>query len=256
MKISLVTVSYNSASTIRDTFESILNQTYKDIEYIVIDGASTDGTLDIIKAFEPKFNGRMKWISEPDAGIYDAMNKGIRMATGNIIGIINSDDFYTNQFVIANIVNHFHKYDCEAVYGDLLYVDKENVNQICRYWRAGKYKPNSFKWGWMPPHPAFFCKKTVYEKHGLFVTDFKSAADYEFLLRVIHKGKIQVVYFPRIIVKMRLRGTSNISLKNRLTGNKEDRRAWKINNITPFFFTFLLKPVRKIPQYFTHYYLG
>jgi glycosyltransferase involved in cell wall biosynthesis len=145
MKISLITVSYNSASTIGDTFDSILSQTHPNIESIVVDGASTDGTLDIIKAFEPKFNGRMRWISEPDAGIYDAMNKGVQMATGNIVGILNSDDFYTNHCVTANIVNHFRKHDCEAVYGDLLYVDKENVNKICRYWKSGTCKPNSFK---------------------------------------------------------------------------------------------------------------
>jgi glycosyltransferase involved in cell wall biosynthesis len=229
-----------------------LNQTYPEVEFIVIDGASTDGTLDIIKNFEQKFDGRMKWISEPDAGIYDAMNKGIKMATGNIIGILNSDDFYINEHVIANIVNHFQQHDCEAVYGDLLYVDKDETSNICRYWKAGKYKPNSFKWGWMPPHPTFFCKRTVYEKHGLFSTDLRSAADYEFLLRVIHKEKIKIAYFPHVIVKMRLGGTSNVSLNHRLTGNKEDRKAWKINRITPYFFTFLLKPLRKIPQFFKY----
>jgi glycosyltransferase involved in cell wall biosynthesis len=210
MKISLITVSYNSASTIGDTFDSILSQTHPNIESIVVDGASTDGTVDIIKAFEPKFNGRMRWISEPDAGIYDAMNKGLQMATGNIVGILNSDDFYTNHCVIANIVNHFRKHDCEAVYGDLLYVDKENVNKVCRYWKSGTYKPNSFKWGWMPPHPTFFCKRSVYDKHGLFATDLKSAADYEFMLRVIHKEKINVVYLPQIIVKMRLGGKRHV----------------------------------------------
>jgi glycosyltransferase len=250
MKISLITVTRNSVSTIRDTFDSILNQTYPHIESIVIDGVSTDSTLEVIKEFEPKFNGRMKWISEPDAGIYDAMNKGLKMVTGDIVGILNSDDFYPNQHVIANVVNHFHQHNCEAIYGDLLYVDKEDVNKVYRYWKSGKYKSNLFKWGWMPPHPTFFCKRTVYEKHGSFIPNLKSAADYEFLLRVIHKEKIKIAYFPHIIVKMRIGGRSNISFKNRLIGNKEDRKAWKINNITPFFFTFLLKPVRKISQFF------
>jgi glycosyltransferase involved in cell wall biosynthesis len=222
---------------------------YQNIEPIVIDGASTDGTIDIIKEYEPKFNGRMKWISEPDNGIYDAMNKGIKMATGNIIGTLNSDDFYINQCVVTDIVNHFYQHDCEAVYGDLLYVYKENVNKIYRYWKSGKYKPNLFKWGWMPPHPTFFCKKVVYEKHGLFNLDFKSAADYEFMLRVVHKEKIKVSYLHQIIVTMRLGGKSNESLKNRLIGHKEDRKAWKINNINPSLFTFLLKPIRKIPQF-------
>jgi glycosyltransferase involved in cell wall biosynthesis len=226
-----------------------LNQTYSNIESIVVDGASTDGTLDIIKEFESKFNGRMKWISEPDAGIYDAMNNGIKMATGNIIGTLNSDDFYTNQYVIADIVNHFRQHDCEAVYGDLLYVYKKNANRIYRHWKSGEYKPNLFKWGWMPPHPTFFCKKIVYEKYGLFNLDFKSSADYEFMLRVLHKEKIKVSYLPQIIVKMRLGGKSNMSLKNRLKGNREDRKAWKINNINPSFLTFIFKKFRKIPQF-------
>jgi glycosyltransferase involved in cell wall biosynthesis len=251
MLVSIITPNYNNAIYIESAIQSVIDQTYSNLEFIVVDGASTDGTLDIIKAFEPKFNGRMRWISEPDDGIYDAINKGVRMATGKIIGILNSDDFYTNHCVIANIVNHFRKHDCEAVYGDLLYVDRENVNKICRYWKSGAYKPNSFKWGWMPPHPTFFCKRSVYSKHGLYRTDMKNAADYEFFLRVIHKGQIKIAYFPQIIVKMRLGGYSNVSLKNRLTGNKENRKAWKINNVTPFFFTFLLKPIRKIPQYFS-----
>jgi glycosyltransferase len=250
LKISIITVCFNSAKYVKHTFDSILNQTYQNIELVVIDGSSTDGTLDIIKTYKQKFDGRMQWVSEPDAGIYDAMNKGIKMATGNIIGILNSDDFYINEHVITDIVNHFQQHDCEAVYGDLVYVYKENVNKTCRYWRAGEYKPNSFKWGWMPPHPTFFCKRTVYEKYGLFNPDFKSAADYEFLLRVIHKEKIKVVYFPHVIVKMRLGGKSNVSLKNRLKGSREDRKAWKINHISPSPFTFILKTFRKIPQFF------
>jgi glycosyltransferase len=249
MKISIITVCHNSEKYIQSAIESVLRQTYENIEYIIVDGNSGDKTLDIVKEYVPLFNGRMCWTSEPDNGIYDAMNKGIRMASGDVIGTLNSDDFYTGSNVIENIVNCFRQYDCEAVYGDLLYVSKNNTNKICRYWKSGQYKPNAFKWGWMPPHPTFFCKREVYEKHGIFLTDLKSAADYEFLLRVIHKGKIKIAYLPHIIVKMRMGGISNVSIKNRLTGNDEDRKAWKINNISPFFFTFILKPFRKIPQY-------
>ena len=250
MRISIITVCYNSEKYIRSAIESILGQTYENIEYIVVDGHSTDGTLDIIKEYEPKFNGRMHWISEPDKGIYDAMNKGIAMASGDIVGILNSDDIYANVDVIADIVRNFTAQKCDAIYGDLIYVDAKNMTKIKRYWKAGQYKPRSFKYGWMPPHPTFFVKKEIYNTYGSFKTDFKSAADYEFMLRTIYKIKITLIYIPRVLVAMRTGGTSNVSLYNRYRGNREDRKAWRVNQLKPYFFTLMLKPVRKIPQYF------
>jgi glycosyltransferase len=249
MKISIITICYNSEKYIRSAIESVLNQTYENIEYIIVDGMSKDTTMNIVKSYEPKFNGRMKWISEKDHGIYDAMNKGIAMATGDVVGILNSDDFYVDGYVIEKIMQRFQKKNVDAVYGDLLYVQSENTDKITRYWKSKHYRKNAFLWGWMPPHPAFFCKKEVYEEHGNFNTDLVSAADYEFLLRVIHKKCINLDYLSEILIKMRSDGESNRTLKNRIRGNVEDCRAWKINELEPYWFTRYLKPARKLLQY-------
>ena len=253
MKVSIITICYNSEKYIRSAIESVLNQTYVNIEYIIVDGNSSDTTVDIIKSYEPLFSGRMKWISEKDNGIYNAMNKGIAMVTGEIVGILNSDDFYTNQSVIANVDKYFREKNVDAVYGDLLYIYANNIDKIQRYWKSGHYKENAFLWGWMPPHPTIFVKKEVYEKYGCFNTDFTSAADYEFLLRVIHKEQIKLGYLSEILVKMRVGGKSNRSIKNRIRGNNEDRKAWKINGLRPYCFTLYLKPARKILQYVYNY---
>jgi glycosyltransferase involved in cell wall biosynthesis len=250
MKISIITVCYNSERYIQFAMASVLEQTYKNIEYIVVDGSSTDSTLDIIKEYEPRFNGHMRWVSEPDKGIYDAMNKGIAMASGDIVGILNSDDAYASADVISDIMRSFTTQTCDAVYGDLVYVDATNTDKIKRYWKAGQYRKQLFKYGWMPPHPSFFVKKEVYNTYGLFRADFKSAADYEFMLRVIHKAQITLAYIPKVLVTMRTGGTSNANLYSRYRNNKEDRKAWKVNQVKPYFFTLMLKPVRKIPQYF------
>jgi glycosyltransferase involved in cell wall biosynthesis len=250
MKISIITVCYNSEKYIESAIASVLGQTYENIEYIIVDGNSTDKTLDIIKAYEPKFNGRMRWVSEPDKGIYDAMNKGIAMASGDIVGILNSDDIYANVGVIAGVMRNFTAQKCDAVYGDLIYVDAENITKIKRYWKVGQHKPRSFKYGWMPPHPTFFVKKEIYNTYGLFRTDFKSAADYEFMLRVIYKARIMIAYIPEILVTMRIGGASNRGLYSRYRGNREDKKAWEVNQLKPYFFTFILKPARKILQYF------
>jgi len=246
MKISIITVSYNSASTIRDTIESVLNQTYSDIEYILVDGASKDDTLSIIKSYGNKIS---KLISEKDNGIYDAMNKGISVATGDVIGILNSDDFYSHSNVIKNVVQIFEK-DTDAVYADLVYVSGADKNKIVRTWKAGKYEIGSFQKGWMPPHPTFFVKKSVYEKLGMFTDQLKSAADYEIMLRFIHKHQIKLSYLPEIIVHMRTGGASNISLKNRLKANREDKKAWKMNGLKPSPLTFIKKPLSKLSQFF------
>lgn len=247
MKVSIITITYNSELTLVDTINSVLNQTYQDIEYIIVDGRSTDKTLSIIDSYKEKIS---KFISEKDKGLYDALNKGISMATGDVIGIIHSDDFYTSNNVIENIVNTFNINQADAVYADLYYVDKDDTNNIHRKWKSGNYKHGMFFNGWMPPHPTFFAKKSVYEKYGNFNLNLVSAADYELMLRFIHKNKIKISYLPEFIIKMRVGGKSNVSLKNRIRANNEDRKAWKINGLIPHFYTLYAKPLRKIIQLF------
>lgn len=247
MKISIITITYNSSSTLAETINSVINQSYKNIEYIIIDGGSSDNTIPIIKSYENKIT---TFISEKDNGIYDALNKGILLATGDVIGILHSDDFYTNTNVIQNVVNKLEQTNADALYADLFYVDKNNTSKIHRKWKSGNYSLEKFLNGWMPPHPTFFVKKTIYEKYGSFNLSLNSSADYELMLRFIYKEKIKVAYLPEFIIKMRLGGKSNVSLKNRIIANKEDRKAWRINNLKPYFFTLYIKPIRKIVQLF------
>ncbi len=250
MKVSVITVCYNSASTIEDTIKSVLRQNYEDLEYIVIDGASTDGTLDILHQYKSEIK---HLISEPDEGMYYALNKGIKIATGDIIAFLHADDIYAFPEVISGVAEQMKNAD--ALYGDLVYVKQSKVNKISRYWKSGSYLPGSFNWGWMPPHPSFFVRKEVYNKFGTFNTQLHSAADYELMLRFIHKNGIEPVYWPEVLVKMRSGGKSNATLVNRLQANKEDKKAWELNGLSPFFFTLWIKPLRKIPQYFTHFLL-
>ena len=245
MKISIITVSFNSASTIEDTLKSVISQDYKNIEYIIIDGGSTDGTLDIIDQYK---NNIKTIVSEPDKGIYDAMNKGIELSSGDVVGILNSDDIYENNKVLS-LVNDAFTINVDAVYGDIEYVDRLNLKKRLRLWKAGEFKSNSFKWGWMPPHPGFFIKKSKYNEFGTYQLDLGSSADYELMLRMIAKRKIKLKYIPEIITKMRMGGVSNKSVKNRVQANKNDRLAWKVNDLKPFWFTIWLKPVRKIGQF-------
>lgn len=245
MKISIITATYNSSKTITDTLKSVKRQTFSNIEHIVVDGNSTDNTLGLIK----KHNHAGPIISEPDAGIYDAMNKGLQMATGDVIGILNSDDFFHDQYVVENIANAFQHYNCDAIYGDLVFVDKNNTSQIKRKWIAGGYNEKLFLKGWMPPHPTFYVKKEVYDKLGLFNTTLKSAADYELLLRFLYINQIKVQYLPGVIVHMREGGRSNCSIKNRLMAHFEDYKAWKLNKVQPNWYTVPLKPLRKVKQF-------
>lgn len=247
MKVSIITVTFNSSATVEDTIKSVAGQDYPDIEYLLIDGRSTDKTLDIANRYSSCIS---KIISEPDKGMYDAINKGILQASGEIIAILNSDDFYMDSHVISEVVEVFRKSHADAVYGNLFYVDSKNTDKIIRKWKSGNFKPNHFLYGWMPPHPAFFVKKECYEKYGDFNLSLRSAADYELMLRFIHKYKIKLAYLNKTLVKMRIGGMSNASLKNRIKANKEDRKAWEINNIEPYPFTLFLKPLRKIVQYF------
>jgi glycosyltransferase involved in cell wall biosynthesis len=246
MKISIITVTYNSSKTIEQTVQSVIEQTYPNIEYIIVDGQSTDSTLQIIDRYKNKIS---KLVSERDNGIYDALNKGISLATGDVIGILHSDDFYIDKDVIEKVVSTFIKHNSDAVYADLYYVGENDTNKIIRKWRSGNYKEGMFVNGWMPPHPTFFVKRSCYEKLGKFNLEFKSAADYELMLRFIHKHKISVAYLPEFIVKMRVGGKSNESIKNRLFANYEDRKAWEVNGLKPRFYTLYLKPLRKILQF-------
>lgn len=246
MKVSIITVCFNSQNTIEQTIISVLGQSYKNIEYIIIDGNSTDNTLAIIQKYASKIT---TLVSEKDNGIYDAMNKGIALATGEIIGILNSDDVYAYNDAILDVVNKINETKANALYADLVYVHKNNLFKIKRYWKSGLYKHSKFKWGWMPPHPTVFIKKHVYEKFGNFNLELKSAADYEFMLRIFYKEKIIPAYLEKVITKMRTGGESNANLKNRIKANNEDRKAWKINNINPFWLTLYFKPLRKVPQF-------
>jgi len=250
MKVSIVTPVYNSRSySIIDCVNSVHRQTYEDIEHIIIDGASTDATLEILDCLKNKDKFSLL-ISEKDKGIYDAMNKGIKLATGDIVGILNSDDFYVSKYVIEKVVRIFKEEKVDAVYADLLYVDSIEIVDIKRYWKSGEFKKESFKYGWMPPHPTFFVKKEIYEKYGYYNLDLKSAADYELMLRLLYKYEIKVSYLNDIIIKMRDGGSSGQSLRHRLFANREDKKAWKINSLKPLPFTLVLKPIRKLKQYF------
>ncbi|CAN5145711.1 glycosyltransferase family 2 protein [soil metagenome] len=246
MKVSIITVVYNGAEFVRNCIESIINQTYPDIEYIIVDGKSTDGTVDIVQSYGKKVS---RFISESDKGLYDAMNKGIRLATGDVIGLLNADDFYRHTRVIENMVATFQQTGADAVYGDMLYVDRDDTKKLKRYWRSGWYSENAFLWGWMPGHLSFFAKRSLYEQYGLFRLDMKSAADYELMLRFIHKNKVKLAYMDEVTIVMRAGGISNSSVANRLRANREDRLAWQLNGLKPYFFTFWLKPLRKLKQY-------
>lgn len=241
MKISVITVTYNSGVTLRDTIRSVMSQSYPDVEYILVDGSSNDDTISIIKEYELKFGGRMKWISEPDKGLYDAMNKGIRMATGDVIGILNSDDFFTDQYVL-NDISHAFTTNVEAIFGNLYFVKAENTDFIVRIWKGSPYK--SFKKGWHPAHPTFYVRREIYEKYGVFDTSFDISADFELMLRFIEKNRIHAVYLDRYMVKMRIGGESTRSLKNRIIGNRNILRAFRKNEIkiSPMYFAYRLFP--------------
>jgi glycosyltransferase len=245
MQVSIITGTYNSEETVIDTVISVQKQSYKSIEHIIIDGASTDNTLEVVR--NAGHCGPVK--SENDNGIYDAMNKGIDLAKGEIIGILNSDDFYTEDNVIEKVVETFKTSGCEAVYGDLDYVDANNPKKVLRKWVAGGYNRSLFLNGWMPPHPTFFVRKEVYNKFGKFNTSLKSSADYELLLRFLYIHQVKVVYIPGVMVHMRAGGHSNRSLLNRLKAHKEDYMAWKLNGLSPKWYTLALKPMRKVKQF-------
>ena len=248
MKVSIITSVYNGEDTLAQTIDSVFTQTHKDTEYLIIDGASNDSTQDIIKKHSKKI---AVTISEPDNGIYDAMNKGIKIASGDIIGILNADDYYADDTVLSKVVTAFNDPNIDACYGDLVYVDANDTNKIVRVWRSGEFSTSKFYQGWMPPHPTFFVRRSVYEKYGLFNLDLGSASDYEIMLRFLLKHKIKTQYIPKTLVHMRTGGVSNSSIKNRLKANLMDRKAWKVNGLTPYPWTLAMKPLRKLGQWIT-----
>ena len=248
-KISLITVTYNSAQTLRDTIQSVLSQSYPNVEYIIIDGLSNDSTVDIIRECELYFNGCLLWISEKDMGLYDAMNKGFHLATGDVIGIINSDDLLAEPTAIEKVMRTFEEHpEADAVYADLYYVAQNNTSKIVRHWVSGKQRP--FKDGWHPAHPTFYVKRNVYQKYGVFDLEFRFAADFELMLRLIEREHIKLVYLPEPLVRMRLGGITSKNLTNIKKGNLECMKAFKKNGIRVSNLYPLFRILPKLKQYF------
>ncbi len=252
MKVSIITAALNRVGTIEECVGSVTDQSHADIEHIVVDGGSTDGTLNVIRRHEARI---ARWTSEPDRGIYDALNKGVRMATGDIIGVLNADDFYADRRVIEDVVCAFERTGSDSCYGDLVYVYSHDTDRVIRYWVSGEYRPGSFRSrGWMPPHPTLFVRRRVYERFGLFKdADFRIAADYELMLRFIERYRVSTHYIPRVLVKMRMGGVSNRSVRDMLRKSYEDYRAWRLNGLRPSLFTITMKNLRKLPQFLRRY---
>jgi glycosyltransferase involved in cell wall biosynthesis len=245
MKISIITVCYNAASTIEETILSVLTQTHPSMEYIIIDGGSTDQTMRIVNRYRDRIAAI---VSEKDLGIYDAMNKGIARAGGEVVGILNADDVYAGNEVLAQVAKTFKETSADAVYGNLQYLDAAG-EKVVRVWRSGHCSRLAFLHGWMPPHPAFFLRKECYEQYGNYSLELRSSSDYELMLRMLFRFGLKASWLDRLLVNMRSGGISNASLWSRLRANKEDARAWKMNGLTPLPYTLWLKPLRKIPQF-------
>ena len=245
MKVSIITVTYNSSTTIKDTLESVKNQTYPNVEHIIIDGASNDDTLEIVNSFKHV----SKIVSEPDAGIYDAMNKGIKVATGDVIGILNSDDFYTSNTIISEIIQTFkEKTEINALYGNISYFETKNPEIVKRFWKSKPYYTGFFEDGNVPPHPTLFVKKSVYDEIGTYKTYYKIAADYEFMLRMLKIHEYKSFFLDKTIVKMRLGGISTGGLRSYIISTKELKNTWEINGLKYPVTLYLLRPFIKIKQ--------
>jgi len=228
LKISIITVVLNNKHYIEDCIQSVVGQTYPDFEYIIVDGGSTDGTIEIIRKYEKYIS---KWISEPDCGIYDAMNKGIELASGDVVGILNSDDFYSASDVIGQVMDEFESKGVDSVFADLVYVKRDKPDEVIRYYQSSNFHPQKFAYGWMPAHPTFFVKRCCYERYGHFKTDYKIAADYELLVRFLSKHKVSFSYIPRVIIKMRSGGVSTKNIKSNWILNNEIIRACRENGV-------------------------
>ena len=247
MKVSIITVTYNSAATLQDTLESVKRQDYPNIEHILVDGASKDGTVNIIRSYPHV----AKYVSERDKGLYDAINKGILMSTGDVIGILNSDDFFPHDKVISNMVKVFKEQNVDAVYGDIAFVRPENLQRVVRHYSSKKFHPKKFAYGYMPAHPSFYVKREFYEQYGLYKLDYKIAADYELLMRFMHSNHLKYAYNPEVMVYMRTGGVSNKNVLSRWTLNKEIIRACKENGVNTNMFIVSLKYIFKVFEYVT-----
>lgn len=247
MKVSIITVVLNNAEYIEACIQSVINQDYENIEYIVIDGGSTDGTIDVIKKYEDKIT---VWISEPDDGMYYAINKGIDMSSGDIIGMLHSDDLYIDAHVISNVVRKFGKDNVDSVYADLVYVERNNLSNVVRYYDSSVFRISKFAYGWMPAHPSCFIRKNVYAKYGLYKTDYIIAADYELLVRFYAKHRVSYSYLPKVIVKMRSGGLSTRNFKSNVILNGEIVRACRENGIETNMFKVYSKYFVKLAQLF------
>lgn len=246
MKISIITTAYNSGSTIKDTIVSILSQSHTDFEHIIVDGASKDNTVDTIKEYEPLYEGRLKWISEPDKGIYDAMNKGIKMATGDVIGILNSDDFFSSKDILSTVAKEIEDYD--AIYADVHYVNPEDLTSSVREYSSKFFSPSKMKMGFMPAHPSFYCKREVFDKIGLYDTSFKIAADFEFLLRALYIKGIKTKYIQKDFVTMRTGGASTQGFSSHKKILLEHLKAYRKNGVKSNFFLDGLRYACKIGE--------
>jgi glycosyltransferase involved in cell wall biosynthesis len=247
MKISVITACYNSENTIGHTLHSVKEQSWNNIEHIIIDGSSTDNTLKVVSAEGAHLS---KIISEPDRGIYDAMNKGIKIATGDIVGILNSDDFYANPYVLEHISKSFYESSVDLLFADLVYVRKNNIDEIIRYYSGASFTPSQLAWGLMPPHPTVFVRREVYERYGMFRTDYCIAADYELMVRFLAKHRLKYLYFPEVIVRMRTGGISTRNLKSNWILNHEIIRACAENNIDTNILKVYSKYFKKVAQLF------
>lgn len=247
--ISIITATFNSAKTLKDTIQSVLRQTNKDFEYLIIDGGSTDETIDIVKSYESEFSGRLKWVSEKDQGIYDAMNKGIKMASGDVVGILNSDDYFTSDDILQTVDNAFKSHEIDAIYGDIHFIRDGNPQKYVRYYSSRMFRPFWLRFGFMPAHPSFYCKREIFDKAGLYSLDYKIGADYEMMVRLFKRHKIKSLYVNKDFVTMRTGGASNNNVRSRLTLIEEDVKACRVNGIYTNRFFIMLKFLYKIFEF-------
>ncbi len=251
--VTIITVVFNGATTLEDTIRSVLQQTYENIEYIIIDGGSSDGTLDIIRKYDSQLD---YWLSEPDAGIYDAMNKGLSLCTGDVVGFLNADDLYSHREVLASVASTFRsQVGLQTCFGDLAYVDKLDTRKIVRYWRSGTYRQGIFQKGWVPPHPTFFAKRSAYLEHGGFNLSYSLAADFELMLRFLEARHLSTAYIPQVLVRMRMGGATNRSISNVIQQNREIIRAFRGNDLpSPNLLVYFgAKAFNRLGQYLSRY---